>query len=350
MAKWGEGDPRWICEERADAKNVNNWHWTEKNAATWSRTKLKELLVGLVLENEKYWVKFKTISKCEGEASANNRKSKLIFFYEWLITGEWEGLVKDAEKKATHKGTYEIPNLSEEYAADEVDVSVVLKEPRNDALKDFVRVEGTKLIRAQLAKYITALKEEFAQGIILPTANTPLKDSKPAVNSSPATAVPAAKPQPVSTEAAKKGVEADGVGVKIPTSTLTMHEDFKCRVKDIYDCFVNVNLVRAFTQNGMDKYEPEQHGEFSLFGGNITGKFIQLTTNKRITMNWRNARWPEGHYSIATLEFTEKSDCSEIKLSHLAIPSAFLENTEEGWKRFYWNAIRQTFGYGSGLF
>ena len=26
MAKWGEGDPRWIVEERADAKNVNNWH------------------------------------------------------------------------------------------------------------------------------------------------------------------------------------------------------------------------------------------------------------------------------------------------------------------------------------
>jgi len=27
MAKWGEGDPRWIVEERPDAKNVNNWHW-----------------------------------------------------------------------------------------------------------------------------------------------------------------------------------------------------------------------------------------------------------------------------------------------------------------------------------
>lgn len=163
-----------------------------------------------------------------------------------MITGEWEGLVKDAEKKVTHKGTYEIPNLSEEYAADEVDVSVVLKEPRNDAMKDFVRVEGTKLIRAQLAKYITALKEEFAQGIILPTANTPLKDTKPAVHSSPATAMPAAKQQPVSTEAAakQKGVDANGVGVKIPTSTLTMHEDFKCRVKDIYDCFVNVNVSR----------------------------------------------------------------------------------------------------------
>ena len=27
MAKWGEGDPRWIVEDRTDGTNVNNWHW-----------------------------------------------------------------------------------------------------------------------------------------------------------------------------------------------------------------------------------------------------------------------------------------------------------------------------------
>lgn len=52
MAKWGEGDPRWIVEERPDATNVNNWHWTEKNACQWSKDKLKELLVGLRLDNK----------------------------------------------------------------------------------------------------------------------------------------------------------------------------------------------------------------------------------------------------------------------------------------------------------
>ena len=41
MAKWGEGDPRWIVEERPDATNVNNWHWSEKNADSWSQQKLK---------------------------------------------------------------------------------------------------------------------------------------------------------------------------------------------------------------------------------------------------------------------------------------------------------------------
>ena len=27
MAKFGEGDPRWIVEVRPDGVNVNNWHW-----------------------------------------------------------------------------------------------------------------------------------------------------------------------------------------------------------------------------------------------------------------------------------------------------------------------------------
>ena len=32
---------RWIVEERPDATNVNNWHWTEKNADAWSKAKIK---------------------------------------------------------------------------------------------------------------------------------------------------------------------------------------------------------------------------------------------------------------------------------------------------------------------
>ena len=65
MAKWGEGDPRcwitlvklvefeifndffrWIVEDRPDGTNVNNWHWTEKNADSWSKNKIKVELLG----------------------------------------------------------------------------------------------------------------------------------------------------------------------------------------------------------------------------------------------------------------------------------------------------------------
>ena len=33
----------------------------------------------------------KNLTKIEGEASANNRKAKLIFFYEWELIADWKG-------------------------------------------------------------------------------------------------------------------------------------------------------------------------------------------------------------------------------------------------------------------
>lgn len=36
MAKWGQGDPRWIVEEREDGTNVNNWHWCGRRAGGWA--------------------------------------------------------------------------------------------------------------------------------------------------------------------------------------------------------------------------------------------------------------------------------------------------------------------------
>ena len=40
------------------------------------------------------------VEKCEGEARANNRKGKLIFFYEWNITLKWKGECEQLVKAA----------------------------------------------------------------------------------------------------------------------------------------------------------------------------------------------------------------------------------------------------------
>ena len=47
MALWGKGDARWIVEEREDAKNVNNWHWSEVDASTPSKKFFKEKFMAL---------------------------------------------------------------------------------------------------------------------------------------------------------------------------------------------------------------------------------------------------------------------------------------------------------------
>ena len=72
--------------------------------------------------------------------------------------------------------------------------------------------------------------------------------------------------------------------------------------------------------------------------------------NKKISMLWRNKRWPDEHYSIVGLDFTEKEDCTILSLIQTGVPANFVENTQDGWRNFYFNSIRQTFGYGSRLF
>lgn len=61
------------------------------------------------------------MEKCEGEAVANNRKGKLIFFYEWNIVLKWISKEKSSEQI---EGKINIPNLSEENDIGEVDVSI----------------------------------------------------------------------------------------------------------------------------------------------------------------------------------------------------------------------------------
>mmetsp|Transcript_12156 Transcript_12156/g.30794 ORF Transcript_12156/g.30794 Transcript_12156/m.30794 type:complete len:116 (-) Transcript_12156:1229-1576(-) len=45
MALKGEGDPRWIVEEREDGKNLNAWHWEERNLLPWIKSRLPHFLV-----------------------------------------------------------------------------------------------------------------------------------------------------------------------------------------------------------------------------------------------------------------------------------------------------------------
>ena len=70
-----------------------------------------------------------------------------------------------------HKGKLEIPNLSEENDASDLDVSVSANTDQEEAyrLKEFMRTYGGDKIREQLGKYMADLKTEFSQGMILPS-------------------------------------------------------------------------------------------------------------------------------------------------------------------------------------
>ena len=108
-----------------------------------------------------------------GEARANQRKGKLIFFYEWEITLKWKGFA-NGKGETEITGKVVIPNLSEEHDDMndvDIDIEVVTGKgsPEGQALKEMMRKGlGAKTIREKLQGYVEALKTEYSQDIILP--------------------------------------------------------------------------------------------------------------------------------------------------------------------------------------
>ncbi|KAG5265454.1 hypothetical protein AALO_G00242660 [Alosa alosa] len=337
MAKWGEGDPRWIVEERADATNVNNWHWTERNATNWSSDKLKELLQGVRVENEHGSCEVTEVSKVEGESSINNRKGKLIFFYEWNLKAKWKGITTSGIKC---KGHIEVPNLSDENDMEDLDISVTLSKDQPDTqLLTLMKKEGAEKVRSALGNYVIALKTEFTQGMILPTANglskqqssqSKAKVDKTLIGTNCSTPAP-------------------NTGVKIPTCKFSIRDTFMTSPEELYRVFINQEMVQAFT-HAAAVVEPVKGGKIRMMDGNVIGEFQELVPEQKIVMKWRYNSWPSEHYATITLKFADRSGETELTIECRAVPESEEERTKEGWYRYYLQGIKQTFGYGSRLY
>jgi len=241
------GDPRWIVEERPDATNVNNWHWTEKNADSWSKKKLEELFVNQVIESPSVGsVVFEELEKCDGEARVNNRKAKLIFFYEWELKLKWKGHVNGKDEPEV-KGSVEIPNLSEEHSdMKDVDIEVNLttKGPEAVILKEMLRKgDGAKAIREKLKNYVDALKTEYGASIILPA-----KDSVPAPKSKTVINV---TQNSVSVNKSDETKQMKNLGLndgcKMEVKDIELVETFKCTGQELYNALTQKEMMQVFT-------------------------------------------------------------------------------------------------------
>lgn len=132
MARLGEGDKRWIVEDRPDGTNVHNWHWAETDCLEWSRNFLTNLLSNKTLINGENNLKIRTknLEKLEGEAYVNIRKGKIIPGYELNLILSWEGELKEADNNSVTKieGNVEIPYIADENADEEPEIKVNVKE------------------------------------------------------------------------------------------------------------------------------------------------------------------------------------------------------------------------------
>ncbi|GAC1623083.1 MAG: hypothetical protein NVS9B13_16540 [Candidatus Acidiferrum sp.] len=85
----------------------------------------------------------------------------------------------------------------------------------------------------------------------------------------------------------------------------------------------------------------EVGGAFTIFGGFIVGRQIELIPNERIVQAWRVAEWDPGVYSIVKFELVEQGSGAKIVFDHTSFPNGKGEHLAAGWKSNYWAPLEK---------
>ncbi len=85
----------------------------------------------------------------------------------------------------------------------------------------------------------------------------------------------------------------------------------------------------------------EPGGAFSIHGGVIIGRNLELVPNERIVQSWRFGNWNEGIHSIVRFELKLEGDRTRVILDHTGVPEDHRSHLEAGWEAQYWEKLRK---------
>ena len=90
--------------------------------------------------------------------------------------------------------------------------------------------------------------------------------------------------------------------------------------------------------------DPTSGGSFSLFGGYVTGRMLELIPDTRIVQAWRAGSWDEGLYSIARFALSQTGTGTKLIFDHTGFPNAAAVHLAEGWHINYWQPLAKSLG------
>ena len=134
------------------------------------------------------------------------------------------------------------------------------------------------------------------------------------------------------------------VALAQPNKSITIHQeiDFNTSPQLLCEALLDANQFTAFSGRPAE-INREVGGAFSLFGGHIIGRNVELLPNHRIVQAWRVVTWPEGVYSIAKFELKPNGSGTRLVFDHIGFPEGLHDHLAEGWESNYWMLLKQYF-------
>lgn len=332
MARIGETDSRWIVSRRSDGKNVQNWHWTEKDLFPWCKDRFEE-----VFKNNKYKVEsskadlsIKEVDSVNGDMIVCNRKGKTLYVFDISLKLKWEGKAQSSDNEViTAKGIVHIDDISNTEEKFKITVKIDEETPKNRFLREEMQSHLSPKIDQLIDSVLDEMKahaspqEQVGVGEIITPPKPVLLNTIPASTTTSETTVK---------------------NTKLTTKKFKQVVTFNVPPNVLYETFIDQQRVCAFT-GGPSKVENRVGSEFILFDGAVQGIQEELNQPTKIVQKWRFNSWPEKHYSHVTLTFEPSSDSTVLTLTQTDVPASDYERTRDGWEVFFWRRIKSLFGW-----
>ena len=126
------------------------------------------------------------------------------------------------------------------------------------------------------------------------------------------------------------------------TKSINQTVTFDTTPERIYDLLMDQKKVAAFTGSNVTM-STKVNGKFNVFDGYCHGYNIELIAGKKIVQAWHFAEdgWPDDHFSVCSFEFDKVGNKTKLKFVQTDIPEHKVNSLKDGWKQFYWDAIKK---------
>jgi activator of HSP90 ATPase len=146
---------------------------------------------------------------------------------------------------------------------------------------------------------------------------------------------PQQKPQPMMEQKPATGANAHRTSIHYDL-------EFAATPQRFYSAILDARQFAAFSGMAAE-IDPKPGGAFSMFGGLIVGRNVELIENQRIVQAWRPSSWPAGDYSIVHFELKAQDAGCALVFDHLGFAPGLYDHLSDGWKGHYWDPLKKYF-------
>jgi activator of HSP90 ATPase len=123
-------------------------------------------------------------------------------------------------------------------------------------------------------------------------------------------------------------------------TSLHQEVDFKASPQRIYHALLSSKDFAAFT-GAPAEIDPKAGGAFSLFGGMVVGRIVELVPDRRIVQAWRVvADFPDGVYTIVKFELKPRDSQTSVVLDQAGFAEGDFDHLSAGWHSHYWEPLK----------